>query len=650
MYYIGAAYYPELWDKEEIKKDVDRMKSVGINCVRVGEFAWSTMEKIEGVFDFELFKYMADTLYENGIYTILCTPSCTPPRWLFEKYPDAMRTKSNDFVKVQPQVHSRCHLCKSHKGVREKNRIIAEQMAKAFANHPGVIGWQIDNELFTYDDGCFCESCAKGFREYLKNKYKTIENLNKKWGMYRWSLDYTSFDQIEPPVINSWENPSRRTEWQTFQNSLIYSYVEEQAEAIRKYSSTPIGTDMMNGGNELSYKEINKCLDVVQHNHYDEEKDLYKAIFFFDFCRTIKDVPFWVTETQPGWNGGAGAYNGYRRPEHCYMNSLAPIAKGAEMNLYWLYRCHPNGHELGHGAVFSTAGRASSVSGAIKKLSQDLGKCDSFLSSTKVSSKIALTYSSTASISIRHAPIVAYLDHHFKDTIIDTFYDAFRHYNVDVIETDKCLDGYRVIFSPVLTCIDEDGFKDRVIEWVKNGGTWIVGPLSDIMTQYTSKYTSAPYSTLEELCGVYTVYQIPMEDRRFKIRWSDGTESTTALGCDAYQVKDAKSLATYEGFDLEGYTAVAERQLGKGKVILLGTAPDHDSLRRLSGEKPILEASKNISLTERNGKENGIIVMEIENKEGYIVLDKPYYEILSEKTLCGTVAVKPYTALFLKEI
>ena len=86
MLYIGAAYYPELWDKGEVIKDVQRMKDLGINCVRIGEFAWSTMEKTEGVYDFSFFKYVMDVMYENGIYTVLCTPSCTPPRWVFKKY------------------------------------------------------------------------------------------------------------------------------------------------------------------------------------------------------------------------------------------------------------------------------------------------------------------------------------------------------------------------------------------------------------------------------------------------------------------------------------------------------------------------------------------------------------------------------------
>ena len=48
------------------------------------------MEKTEGVYDFEIFKYVMDVMYENGIYTILCTPTCTPPRWVFKKYDDLL--------------------------------------------------------------------------------------------------------------------------------------------------------------------------------------------------------------------------------------------------------------------------------------------------------------------------------------------------------------------------------------------------------------------------------------------------------------------------------------------------------------------------------------------------------------------------------
>lgn len=46
--YHGAAYYPELWNEETIEEDLKLMVEAGINVVRVGEFAWSSMEKEEG--------------------------------------------------------------------------------------------------------------------------------------------------------------------------------------------------------------------------------------------------------------------------------------------------------------------------------------------------------------------------------------------------------------------------------------------------------------------------------------------------------------------------------------------------------------------------------------------------------------------------
>ena len=646
-YYIGAAYYPELWDKSEIDKDIAKMKEYGMNCMRIGEFAWSTMEPREGEVNLDFFKYVVDNLYENGIYSIMCTPSCTPPRWLFAKYPDAMRIRSERFVVSKMDVHARVHLCKSHPGVRYENARIAREMAKAFANHPGVIGWQVDNEMYAYDYGCYCDRCKAGFREHLKKKFGTIENLNKSWGMYRWSLDYQGFDEIMPPSWKSWENPSRMVEWLRYQNSLIYSYVHEQADAIREYSNAPVGTDMMTD-NFLGYKDMNKKLDVVQHNHYNTVDNLYRIIFNFDFYRTLKDRPFWVTETLLGWNGSIAACGGYRNVGYSYINSLLPIAHGAEMNLYWLFRTHPNGHELGHGAFLNSSGRPNNVAKSVKMITDTLTKSEELLANTKVKSDIALTYSADAFNMFLHAPIIENFDHDVDIKFVEHFHKAFRHYNIDVIETDKCLDGYDTIISPFLANAELDGFKERIIEWVNNGGTWIVGPLSDIMNENTTKYTNAPYSFLEELCGVYTKYQLPMEDDSFTASWNDGEQIKVAMGCDAYELRGAESLATYNISDLDNLTAIARRRVGKGQVILLGTVPDHKALLRLVNKAPILEASSNIDLVERTGEQSCIIAMEIEGKNGYAVLDKEYYDVLADKMVSGKIEMQPYSAYIFK--
>lgn len=653
MFYIGAAYYPELWDKGEVIKDVQRMKDLGINTVRIGEFAWSTMEKTEGVYDFSFFKYVMDVMHENGISVILCTPSSTPPRWVFKKYPDLMRIRYNNFDRVKVEVHSRAHPCKTHTGIRVLNAKIAEEMSRALGSHPALIGWQIDNEVYPFDFGCFCERCTQKYREYLENKYGTIENLNKKWVMNRWSLEFSSFDEITAPAPYSWVHPSHAVEWWRFQCQLLNTYIWEQADALRKHSNAPIGTDMMID-NALSYSKMNKNLDVVQHNHYENQGELYRTFLNYDFYRTLKDRPFWVTETQPGYNGSYAAYNGYRPCGHNYINSLAPIVKGAEMNLYWHFRCHPTGHEIGHGAVYSSAGVPSPIAPSIKKIAQTLDTCGDFLSKTKVKSKIALTYSSTAVKNFMFAPIITKLDdydHSFRPLLADTFHDAFRHYNLDVIETDKVLDEYEVIVAPLLTTFDDNGFGARVKKWVEDGGTLIAGPLSDIMTEYAAKHTDKTYPFLEELGGIKVKHHLPVEQDNFKAKWTQGGEIfDISLGCDAFDCVDSECVATYTGFDFEGMCAISKRAYGKGTVIILGTAPEKDALLKLVDMKPTAEASKNISLTARTGEENGIIALEIENKEGYIVLDKEYYDILGKKTVSGKVEIEPYGALFLKEI
>lgn len=66
------------------------MREVGINVVRIGEFAWSVIEPEEGNIDVSFFKEMIKRMYDNGIETIMCTPTPTPPIWLSHGRPERM--------------------------------------------------------------------------------------------------------------------------------------------------------------------------------------------------------------------------------------------------------------------------------------------------------------------------------------------------------------------------------------------------------------------------------------------------------------------------------------------------------------------------------------------------------------------------------
>lgn len=641
--YIGAAYYPELWNESEVEKDIEQCKALGINVLRMGEFAWGKLEPREGEYRLDWLKRTVDRLYSAGIYTVLCTPTATPPRYMLDKY-EEMRVVTHDGFRSD--VSSRCHVCKSSAVARKKNRGVVEALAKEFATHEGVIGWQIDNEIYPYDEGCFCENCKTAFRDYLKDKYVGIDKLNDAWGMARWSLDYEDFDSIQPPYPRQWRHPSLRKAWRDFQYAQIKSYVDEQADLLHRYGARNVGTDMMQH-NSLGYYALNEKLDVAMYNHYDTAERLPYTVFGYDFLRCVKDKPFWVTETQVGWNGGEFAESGARPVGNCYINTVLPVARGAQMNLYWLFRTHRSGHELAHGALFSTAGRAYRVTEEVKKAIADLGKCEDFINKTCIKSKIALHYSSTALNTFESAPIIKGLD--YRELLVENYYSAFGHYNIDVIDTAHALDGYKVVISPFVCTVDENGLKDRIVEFVENGGTWIVGPMSDVMDGDVNKYAAAPYSFLEELAGVYTKYQRPIGSDEFKAKYIGDGYCDISTCYDAYEVKDGtRTVAAYTDCEFAPLGVITERRIGRGRVILVGSVIGKSDLLRLVDMLPIAEASGNVILTERTGNGiGGIIACETGNKSGYIVLNGKYTDLISGRILSGRVEIAPYEALVL---
>ena len=142
--YYGAAYYPEAWDTNQIDRDIRYMKDLNMNVMRIGEFAWSTMEPKEGQYNWSWLHRVIEKLKVNGIDVILGTPTATPPAWMLEKYPEMLLTTSSG----EKKVHGARRDCNyASKLYRQKSIEITERMAKEFGSKSSVIGWQTDNEF-----------------------------------------------------------------------------------------------------------------------------------------------------------------------------------------------------------------------------------------------------------------------------------------------------------------------------------------------------------------------------------------------------------------------------------------------------------------------------------------------------------------------
>jgi len=91
--------------------------------------------------------------------------------------------------------------------------ILADAMTKRYAHHPAVIAVGYDNEI---GNGfmSYSEADRERFINWLKNKYGTIEQLNKVWATQRWSRRLSSFEDVDLPLA---EGPDHR--------SAIWTYI-----------------------------------------------------------------------------------------------------------------------------------------------------------------------------------------------------------------------------------------------------------------------------------------------------------------------------------------------------------------------------------------------------------------------------------------
>lgn len=68
--------------------------------------------------------------------------------------------------------------CYTSPRYRELTRRIDEKLAGRYGRHPALKAWHISNE---YHGECHCDLCQEAFREFLKRKYGSLENLNQAW-------------------------------------------------------------------------------------------------------------------------------------------------------------------------------------------------------------------------------------------------------------------------------------------------------------------------------------------------------------------------------------------------------------------------------------------------------------------------------------
>lgn len=229
---VGVYYYPEHWSPDQWERDIRRIAELGFEFTHFAEFAWAKLEPENGQFDFAWLDKNVELAARYGLKVIMCTPSPTPPVWLTQLHPEILVKQESGFT-VKHGMRLNCNI--SHPVYQRYIQRIVEQLIRRYGHHPAVVGWQIDNEphfegLYDYSD-----FAREGFREWLRRKYTTIDQLNKAWGASFWSFTYNSFDQIYIPNKNEKaSNQHAMVDFKRYNADALAAGIRFQAQLLRK--------------------------------------------------------------------------------------------------------------------------------------------------------------------------------------------------------------------------------------------------------------------------------------------------------------------------------------------------------------------------------------------------------------------------------
>lgn len=566
--YYGAAYYPELWHEEAITTDIRYMLELGINVVRMGEFAWSTMEPNENDISLDYFAATIDRLYDAGIETVMCTPTPTPPIWMSHGHPERL------FVDSEGDTMShgaRQHMCTNNAYFRERTRVIVEAMAQAVGNHPGVIAWQIDNEFKCHVAECYCETCKRLWYEWLQTRYGTIERLNEAWGAKIWSEEYRFFDQVPQPVKTPFvHNASLSTAYRLFSQQKIAEYQQLQTAAIRRYSKAPV-THNTALAFKLDNERMFADLDFASFDDY-PDCDQYRVMLMdYDLFRNAKpDRPFWVMETSPSHNGYTHGYHKAHRNGFLVAESVAAYASGAQGFSYWLWRQQRSGVEQTHGSLLSAWGKPTIGYANAMLASRARKEIEPIMLRTKPSrAQTAIVYSDRARAFFLTEPYEAidYLE------VMKSWYNRVLDMGIhrDLIFEGAALDGYKLLMTPFMPYISP-AFLEKAERFVREGGTWIVGPLSGGRTGEHTVYTNAALGELEAIIGAEALFTYPIGGTG-AIGHAFGEQAPLGLWSVVFETNGAVAAGTIEGGITPGKAFITEHALGAGKIVMLGSMP-----------------------------------------------------------------------------
>ncbi|MCU0791509.1 MAG: beta-galactosidase [Opitutaceae bacterium] len=650
---FGASYYPPHRDEADWSADLDTMVAAHVNALRLGDFAWSRLEPRDGEYDFGWLDRYLDLAHRKGVSVLLIPPLRCPPAWLFNQ--DKSMAIVNESG-VALGFGSRYTFCINHPLFRRKGLELASRMAERYAKHPAVIGWHLDNEYGDEPD-CHCPVCAAKWRDWLRNRYGTIEALNAAWGTVFWTMEFDDFEQIHTPrLTKTYHNTGLLQAWRHFRSDCTVEIVGLHAEAVRRHDPVrPITTNLQCLHNpRTNYHHLRKHLDVVGMNYYPAYGPTARANSLgIAVNRGVLGKNIHIHELRNGPHAVPGRPNNAPAPGEIERLTLHTIANGADAIFYFQWTAVRFGPEQSHGTPTGYDGLPNRNYPEVQRIGQKLARIAPALAGTEVRSDVAVIYDFPSRWAMQTGeewtgPAALHNDHAKK------IYNAIRllGVNCDAIGRDGPFASYKLIVAPFLSCLDE-ALVDRLVDYVQLGGTLVFHPLCGMKNADTEIYPRRLHPKLEKLFGIdVRDFTTAGPGERAPFSWAGG-ESHGELFVDLVKPGEATVAARFRGGWWDGYPAVTERCAGAGRAVWIATFADEvfyrdwiaDQLARIGVRSPLgYVPPAGIEVAQRVAEDGRALLFLINTtaERQSLTLPAPMRDLWNEDALSGEVSFEPW--------
>ncbi len=637
----GGDYNPEQWTEDIWLMDMKLFKLAGIDIVTLNVFSWAALQKSDYEYDFSTLDKIVDMVTKNDLKICFATSTGAHPAWMAKKYPEILRV---NFEGKKHKFGGRHNSCPNSKIYRKFSSKLASLLSERYGKNENIVGWHISNE---FGGECYCENCEEAFRQWLKEKYKTIENVNKAWNTSFWGHTFYEFDEIVLPNLLSEHFAKDRTmfqgitlDYKRFNSDSLLECYKLEKEAIQKHSNIPITTNLMGAYKELDYFKWAKEMDFVSWDAYPSYNFTYSEIAFpHTLQRGLKDgKPFILMEQTPSSTNWQ-QINSVKRPNVMRLLSYQAVAHGSDGVMFFQLRRSIGACEKYHGAVIDHVGHENTrVFREVATLGKELKKLENKTLNSKVNAKVGIifdwnnwwAFESSAGPSYR----VKYLEE------ILSYYKALHTNNipVDMISIDTDFEKYDLVIAPTLYMVKKS-YDEKIRKYVKDGGKFLTTFLSGHVDENDLVQIGGYPYVIRDVMGIWVeeVDDLP-ENVTNSFKYKDNTYTTEIIG-EVIHLEGAEAISTFEKDYYKGHPSVTVNSFGKGEAYYIGAKCGDDFYEKIILDlcqefniKKVMSTPYGVEACIRENDENKILfILNHNDKTEEITLEHNCYDLLNDR-------------------